>query len=294
MNSYGDQAQIMPARTSCWDFPLELWRTIFEFLPHIGHLIPISATCSVFQNEAEALIYRHIELHKSAIILMLSSALESRPRRATIVRSLSIRRLDDAHVRVLNGVLRKLTALTSLHIQPRYDPELVLEGCSFQLVQFTTLFGPDSRPFHFFLATQRRLQDLDAGNLCRIFSAPRQGLLPHLRKLRASQDAIRQLNVDQFRHITHLGISVSTSTQVQNILQLFGPQLVSLSILKPNEDNRSKVVPALEPSSAPNLVFIEFVEKKLSVGWDFSQNLTVIELTFRYLGQDVNGSNAAG
>lgn len=278
MHMDGSQHHITASRTFLWGFPLELWRAIFELVSNKRDLSQIAATCRIFQQEAEAVLYRIIELESSAAISTLSSALDSQPRRAIAVRALTIRRLDIEQAQLLNVILKSLVALKSLHIQPSYKPELVLAGCTFQLSQFTTLFGPDSRAFHPFLASQTSLQDLDIGNLCRIFSASRHGLLPRLRKLRASQDAIAQLSVDQVHNITHLAISVSTSSQVREILRLFGPQLVSLSISKPSGIN-SEELTEFAPSAVPRLVFLEFIEKKLRVSF----NLT-------YSGPPLSGS----
>lgn len=276
---------------ACDILPLELWRIIFELGFEKPHLVRLALTCRTFQFEAEAILYRKIELETSAPLSALHTALTSPSdpclRRTLAARTFSLNRWgSDPSENLLNTVLRLLVGLKSLHLRFSYEPERVLVGCTFQLVQFSSLFPRDSLKFHPFLRTQTGIEYIDIGYLCQLFAAPREGLLPRVRKLRAGPDAIAQFGghlgpplfmggmmpreaSEQVKMVTHLAISFSTYQTVIDVLRLFGPQLVSLSIAKPNDVDVHLVMSAFTPQAFPRLAFLEIIMKMLPVSLIF-------------------------
>ncbi|KAI0737586.1 hypothetical protein C8Q80DRAFT_1211970 [Daedaleopsis nitida] len=122
-------------------FPIELWRVIFEMAGEDANkdttrdMLSILYTCTSFKLEVENVLYRRVSLTRNVSQLhAFCSSISQGPWRAAAVQSLrlympDLRQEDDT----VRGLLQKLVNLDDLHVQGLGNPQAIFVDSPFQL-----------------------------------------------------------------------------------------------------------------------------------------------------------------
>lgn len=226
--------------------PLELWREVFEYISDSPDLSSAALLSRVLQREAEAVLYRIVDLQGYTQLMQFAETVTSCSRRASSVRALKL--IFEGHRRSIpwedvgecgNTTLKVLHGLKALHVAHHATDscalypglaEKMFEGCTFQLSRFTSQFMLDDAILGF-LAKQPGIEDLHILPGCDWippFYIPAD-VLPHLRILSTDMFAV---GLRGSHNVTHLSIQSIDSAHVHRTLELFGQQLVSLKLAR--------------------------------------------------------------
>lgn len=255
--------------------PLEVLLLILHSTDSKSTLLAWCCLCHALHNEAEQLLYQDIFVSTSTHIRKLSRALETRPERAALVRSLSVRDHGhiDAAIPILNEILLKLKNLTHLLLELSASYQnaalfhtvlVALNKCTFALESFEPRCVNEDVELLYFLIRQPGITSLDAHVA---WDAPPpvalpQGSLPRLKYLDTDYDFFLRI-IRTPRQITHLSISELPEMEggLRAVLNVLGHQLVSLKYkgtLRGNDGG--PVTPptiAFKAAALPRLRFLE-------------------------------------
>lgn len=145
--------------------PVELYRSIAEYLGSRNDVYCLMKTNRAFYEELEGIYYQELILRNSDLpnIEYILERLTTRPRRACFVLTSEILLTGDIGIAkwaTVSLILRQLTNLRHLVLKPSLcDLRSLLDGCSFQLESFD--FGGEAKLYlPIFLASQPKIRHL--------------------------------------------------------------------------------------------------------------------------------------
>lgn len=245
--------------------PVELWRTIFEFVraysQHDAAQLPLLS--KAVRAEAESVLYHEPHLASLRAALAFADTVSSAPRRARSVKAISFAHWPDdkAHLsvtrafdvataildedpdaidrspamhrcRMVGTALEKLRRLTSITICDRTAMRTIAAVFDKTRVRLLRIVGEHlvlDQPTVAFLKSQQRLQEV------RLYHRDAEDLetlgLHRIRVLSCPYRLLAGLSDDHLCRLTHLNVmSVMSEDDIAGIIHAVGPQLVSLRL----------------------------------------------------------------
>ncbi|RPD58530.1 hypothetical protein L226DRAFT_614685 [Lentinus tigrinus ALCF2SS1-7] len=246
-----------PPTTYCPPIPIELWRSIFHYvrLHSQHHAAQMPLFCKTLQVEAEAALYSTPHLPSMRAALTFAHTISAASRLGRWVRMISFapwpdskaplytnrfygdpntidRPPDPRKCRIIGTGLENLRRLTSIVVCDRTALRTiaaVFDKTGIGLLRVTGDPLVLDEPTVAFLKTQRRLEEL---RLYHHYGEDFEVLgVRRVRVLSCPYRLLSGLDLRQISHLTHLNVtSVMSEGEIAGIIQVLGPQLVSLRL----------------------------------------------------------------